>query len=106
VELARSWFQNLTEQPKKLCKFSANISCNKSFPVYFKRILTSIYWDNRNVAVNACLTPVCSVHGTAVTTVEGIGSVEKGLHPAQVRGKQVSKLNYTKVEEGRIIIEI
>ena len=24
--------------------------------------------------MNACLTPVCSVHGQAVTTVEGIGS--------------------------------
>jgi len=38
-----------------------------------------------NLAVNACLTPVCAVHGTAVTTVEGIGSVENGLHPVQER---------------------
>lgn len=27
----------------------------------------------RHYAVNACLTPVCAVHGLAVTTVEGIG---------------------------------
>ena len=28
----------------------------------------------RHDSVNACLTPVASVHGMAVTTVEGIGS--------------------------------
>ncbi|CAG7824794.1 unnamed protein product [Allacma fusca] len=38
-----------------------------------------------HIAVNACLTPVCAMHGAAVTTVEGIGSVEKGLHPVQER---------------------
>ena len=26
--------------------------------------------------VNACLTPVCSLHGAAVTTIEGIGSTK------------------------------
>jgi xanthine dehydrogenase/oxidase len=36
-------------------------------------------------AVNACITPVCAVDGMAVTTVEGIGSVKKGLHPCQER---------------------
>ena len=29
-----------------------------------------------HISVNACLTPVCSVHGAAVTTVEGIGSTK------------------------------
>ncbi|XP_059170559.1 xanthine dehydrogenase-like [Physella acuta] len=33
--------------------------------------------------VNACLAPVCSMHGLAVTTVEGIGSVSTALHPVQ-----------------------
>eukprot|EP00066_Takifugu_rubripes_P003798 XP_003966667.1 PREDICTED: xanthine dehydrogenase/oxidase [Takifugu rubripes] len=36
-------------------------------------------------AVNACLAPVCSLHMVAVTTVEGIGSVAKKLHPVQER---------------------
>uniref|UniRef100_A0A146LZ03 xanthine dehydrogenase n=2 Tax=Lygus hesperus TaxID=30085 RepID=A0A146LZ03_LYGHE len=37
-----------------------------------------------HMAVNSCLTPLASVHGLAVTTVEGIGSVTKGkLHPVQ-----------------------
>ncbi|XP_072173401.1 xanthine dehydrogenase/oxidase-like [Diadema setosum] len=36
-------------------------------------------------AVNSCLVPVCFVHGVAVTTVEGIGSVETKLHPVQER---------------------
>ncbi|CAH2306010.1 aldehyde oxidase [Pelobates cultripes] len=36
-------------------------------------------------AANACLLPVCSLHGTAVTTVEGIGSTTTRLHPVQER---------------------
>jgi xanthine dehydrogenase/oxidase len=36
-------------------------------------------------AVNACLTPICSVHGLAITTVEGIGSTKTRLHPVQER---------------------
>ena len=37
-----------------------------------------------HVAVNACLYPLCSVHGKAVTTVEGIGSTRTKLHAVQV----------------------
>ncbi|EAT37368.1 AAEL010630-PA [Aedes aegypti] len=37
------------------------------------------------LAANACLTPVCAVHGMAVTTVEGIGSTRTRLHPVQER---------------------
>lgn len=39
----------------------------------------------RHLAVNACLAPVCSMHGCAVTTVEGIGSTRTKLHPVQER---------------------
>lgn len=38
-------------------------------------------------SVNACLAPLCSVDWTAVTTIEGIGSVKHGIHPVQ--GKRV-----------------
>ncbi|XP_017768324.1 PREDICTED: xanthine dehydrogenase isoform X2 [Nicrophorus vespilloides] len=38
-----------------------------------------------HLPVNACLAPVCSMHGLAVTTVEGIGSTKKRLHPVQER---------------------
>ena len=37
-----------------------------------------------HVSVNACLAPLCSVDGMAVTTVEGIGSTRTALHPSQV----------------------
>lgn len=37
------------------------------------------------MAVNACLAPVCTMHGLAVTTVEGIGSTKTRLHPVQER---------------------
>ena len=36
-------------------------------------------------SANACLTPLCSVDGMAVTTVEGIGSTRTVLHPCQER---------------------
>lgn len=36
-------------------------------------------------SLNACLAPVCSVHGLAITTVEGIGSTKSCLHPVQER---------------------
>ncbi|KAK3736913.1 hypothetical protein RRG08_000655 [Elysia crispata] len=35
-------------------------------------------------SLNACLAPVCSMHGLAVTTVEGIGNVNS-IHPVQER---------------------
>jgi aerobic-type carbon monoxide dehydrogenase small subunit (CoxS/CutS family) len=39
----------------------------------------------RHYSVNACLTPVCAMAGKAVTTVEGVGSLARGLHPLQAR---------------------
>ncbi len=39
----------------------------------------------KHLSVNACLTPVCSLDGYAVTTVEGIGGMRQGLHPVQKR---------------------
>ncbi|OCT77525.1 hypothetical protein XELAEV_18028617mg [Xenopus laevis] len=44
-------------------------------------------FQNRIVhySVNACLAPICSLHHTAVTTVEGIGSAKTRLHPIQER---------------------
>ncbi|KAJ8045307.1 Xanthine dehydrogenase/oxidase [Holothuria leucospilota] len=50
-------------------------------------MLSSLNQATRTVshtAVNACLIPICSVYGKAVTTVEGIGSVKK-IHPVQER---------------------
>ena len=36
-------------------------------------------------SVNACLRPVASIDGMAVTTVEGIGNTREGLNPIQHR---------------------
>ena len=37
--------------------------------------------------VNACLAPLCAMHGVAITTVEGLGGSDhaKGFHPVQKR---------------------
>ena len=37
-----------------------------------------------HLAVNACLAPLCSMHGLAVTTTEAIGDTKTRLHPVQV----------------------
>lgn len=39
----------------------------------------------RHISANACLTPLCTLDGHAVTTVEGIGGLKEGLHPVQQR---------------------
>ncbi|KAG5679788.1 hypothetical protein PVAND_009326 [Polypedilum vanderplanki] len=39
----------------------------------------------QHFSANACLMPVCALHGLAVTTVEGIGSTRDRLHPVQER---------------------
>ncbi|XP_029335509.1 aldehyde oxidase 3 isoform X2 [Mus caroli] len=36
-------------------------------------------------SATACLVPICSLHGAAVTTVEGIGSTKTRIHPVQER---------------------
>ena len=35
-------------------------------------------------AVNACLSPLCSIDGMMLTTIEGLGNVRDGMHPVQV----------------------
>ena len=37
----------------------------------------------KHISANACLIPLCSLHGVAVTTVEGIGSTKTRLHQVQ-----------------------
>ncbi|XP_074219311.1 aldehyde oxidase 2-like [Camelus bactrianus] len=39
----------------------------------------------RHFSVTACLIPICSLYGAAVTTVEGVGSIKTRLHPVQER---------------------
>ncbi|XP_058665981.1 aldehyde oxidase [Ammospiza caudacuta] len=39
----------------------------------------------RHYSANACLLPICSLYGAAVTTVEGIGSTKTRIHPVQER---------------------
>ncbi|KAK7832103.1 hypothetical protein U0070_015250 [Myodes glareolus] len=48
-------------------------------PVFF------VFLIQRHFSVTACLVPLCSLHGAAVTTVEGVGSIKTRLHPVQER---------------------
>ena len=49
------------------------------------RLITETVCCDRHYSVKACLTPVCSLHGIAVTTVEALGSTKSKLHQIQVR---------------------
>uniref|UniRef100_A0A8D0W2K9 xanthine dehydrogenase n=1 Tax=Sus scrofa TaxID=9823 RepID=A0A8D0W2K9_PIG len=42
--------------------------------------VTSVHYP-----VTACLVPICSLYGAAVTTVEGVGSIKTRIHPVQER---------------------
>ena len=50
-------------------------------------MLSSIDDDGHviNYNVNACLTPLASCDGLAITTIEGLGNIKDGLHPVQQR---------------------
>ncbi|XP_053900314.1 aldehyde oxidase 1-like isoform X1 [Malaclemys terrapin pileata] len=39
----------------------------------------------KHYSANACLLPICSLHGVAVTTVEGVGCTKTRIHPVQER---------------------
>uniref|UniRef100_A0A8C2W2I8 aldehyde oxidase n=1 Tax=Chinchilla lanigera TaxID=34839 RepID=A0A8C2W2I8_CHILA len=39
----------------------------------------------RHYPATACLVPLCSLHGAAITTVEGVGSIRTRVHPVQER---------------------
>uniref|UniRef100_K7F6U8 FAD-binding PCMH-type domain-containing protein n=1 Tax=Pelodiscus sinensis TaxID=13735 RepID=K7F6U8_PELSI len=39
----------------------------------------------KHYPANSCLLPICSLHGSAVTTVEGVGSTKTRVHPIQER---------------------
>ncbi|KAH0621628.1 hypothetical protein JD844_023150, partial [Phrynosoma platyrhinos] len=40
---------------------------------------------SRHYSANACLIPICSLHGAAVTTIEGVGSTRSRIHLVQER---------------------
>uniref|UniRef100_A0A4W6EPK5 Aldehyde oxidase 1 n=1 Tax=Lates calcarifer TaxID=8187 RepID=A0A4W6EPK5_LATCA len=44
-----------------------------------------LYYTIRHYSANACLLPLCQLHGAAVITVEGIGSTKTRIHPVQER---------------------
>ena len=43
-----------------------------------------VFTSQSHYKVNACLLPLCAAHGLAITTIEGMGNLETGLHEVQV----------------------
>lgn len=50
-------------------------------------LVVSLHRTVRHYSANACLLPLCQLHGAAVTTVEGVGSTKTRIHPVQVSGR-------------------
>lgn len=79
----------LTYLREKLRLCGTKLGCGEggcgACTVMVSRITDRTHKIIKHYAVNACLTPVCAVHGQAVTTVEGIGSTRTKLHPVQER---------------------
>ncbi len=48
-------------------------------------VVVFLHLTIRHYSANACLLPICQLHGAAITTVEGIGSTKTRIHPIQVR---------------------
>ncbi|XP_077926154.1 aldehyde oxidase 2-like [Halichoerus grypus] len=46
----------------------------------------------RHFSITACLVPICSLDGAAVSTVEGVGGISTRLHPVQER---IAKSHHT-----------
>ncbi|XP_048742317.2 xanthine dehydrogenase/oxidase-like isoform X2 [Ostrea edulis] len=63
---------------KEACSQGACGACTVMISYYNHHQKKIIHYSG-----NACLTPICSLHGMAVTTVEGVGSTRNGLHPIQ-----------------------
>ncbi|KAK2857221.1 hypothetical protein Q5P01_005956 [Channa striata] len=78
----------LTYLRRKLCLTGTKLGCAEggcgACTVMLSRYQTHTQ-QLLHCAVNACLAPLCSLHLVAVTTVEGIGSVARKLHPVQER---------------------
>uniref|UniRef100_A0A8C3YBD2 Aldehyde oxidase 1 n=1 Tax=Catharus ustulatus TaxID=91951 RepID=A0A8C3YBD2_CATUS len=50
-----------------------------------KNIPVVLLYSYITLESNACLLPICSLYGAAVTTVEGVGSTKTRIHPVQER---------------------
>ncbi|KAF4528372.1 hypothetical protein B566_EDAN016934 [Ephemera danica] len=82
----RSWTKKWNQNGLRLC--GTKLGCAEggcgACTVMVSRVDRAT-GELQHMAVNACLAPVCSLHGLAVTTVEGIGSTKTTLHPVQQR---------------------
>uniref|UniRef100_A0A8D3C8T5 Aldehyde oxidase 6 n=1 Tax=Scophthalmus maximus TaxID=52904 RepID=A0A8D3C8T5_SCOMX len=70
-ELWAFFFLRKVQKPTSACVRSISTVC--------------LHCAVRHYSANACLLPLCQLHGAAVTTVEGIGSTKTRIHPVQER---------------------
>lgn len=79
----------LTYLREKLRLTGTKLGCGEggcgACTVMLSKVVNREKHELKHVAANACLTPVCAVHGMSVTTVEGIGNTKTKLHPVQER---------------------
>uniref|UniRef100_A0A8D0Q1B2 FAD-binding PCMH-type domain-containing protein n=1 Tax=Sus scrofa TaxID=9823 RepID=A0A8D0Q1B2_PIG len=61
------------------------LDTSKNLRVYISIKPLCILREIYHYPVTACLVPICSLYGAAVTTVEGVGSIKTRIHPVQER---------------------
>eukprot|EP00071_Canis_lupus_P037103 XP_022270660.1 aldehyde oxidase 4 isoform X2 [Canis lupus familiaris] len=57
----------------------------KKVTLYLLKCILFTNIHHSHYPVTACLVPICSLYGAAVTTVEGVGSINTRIHPVQER---------------------
>ena len=79
----------LTYLREKLRLTGTKLGCGEggcgACTVMLSKVVNRKTHEIKHIAANACLTPLCAVHGMSVTTVEGIGNTKTKLHPVQER---------------------
>lgn len=79
----------LTYLREKLRLTGTKLGCGEggcgACTIMLSKVVNRKTHEIKHISANACLTPLCAVHGMSVTTVEGIGNTRTKLHPVQER---------------------
>ncbi|KAI3730049.1 hypothetical protein L6452_18725 [Arctium lappa] len=95
---ALSWFLTLIKTRRNVFSHSFSSDLIKD-SIHLKFIHRSVY-HLKHQAINACLTPLYSVEGMHVITVEGLGNQRFGLHPVHVEPETFKAIENIKGDGG------
>uniref|UniRef100_A0A670Y181 Aldehyde oxidase 1 n=1 Tax=Pseudonaja textilis TaxID=8673 RepID=A0A670Y181_PSETE len=79
--------KNCESTDRKRIILSDKNNQNRGYEMLRSKTTCQIRWcgDHHHYPANSCLLPLCSIHGAAITTVEGVGTTKTKLNPIQER---------------------